>query len=145
MSLNASMNYKERNSGSNFAEEFFEEYCKDYFIRRIGFDEKNDNIPHFYNMSRMLRNLPDYYVDTGSKQFVVNVKGTDCIKEKEYDIISLLASAYSSDDCMLLYAFCFKGNKRPIFLYPFEVINTYDQKKDQTWHDGVIYRSLGIR
>jgi len=139
------MNYKERNSGSNFAEEFFEQYCKSYYVRRIGFDEKHDNIPHFYNMSRMLRNLPDYYVDTGKKQFVVNVKGTDCIKQKEYDIIPLLSSAYSDDNCMLVYAFCFKENTKPIFLYPMEVINTYDKKKDRVWHDGIVYRKLGIR
>jgi len=145
LSLNANMNYKERNSGSNFAEEFFEQYCKNYYIRRIGFDEKHDNIPHFYNMSRMLRNLPDYYVDTGKKQFVVNVKGTDCIKQKEYDIIPLLSSAYSDDNCMLVYAFCFKENTKPIFLYPMEVINTYDQKEDRVWHDGIVYRKLGIR
>lgn len=139
------MTYIERNSGSNFAEEFFEKYCEHYFVRRIGFDEKNDSIPHFYNMSRMLRNLPDYYVDTGKKQYVVNVKGTDCIKKKEYDIIPLLTSAYSDDNCLLIYAFCFKENKRPIFLKPYDVIDMYDRGKNEEWHDGVVFRRLGLR
>ena len=61
MSDSGRASYAERNSCINTAEILFEEYCntKQYFFRRIGFDEKQDPIPNFYNLSKIIRNLPD--------------------------------------------------------------------------------------
>lgn len=139
------MSYSERNSGDNFAEDFFEEYCSKYYIRRVGFDEKNDPIPKFYNLSAMIRNIPDYFVYANGKTFLCNVKGTDNIKQKERDIMMDLWDFYDSQDCPLLYAFCFKENTKPIFRSITDLIQLYDSKKDQRWHDGVVYRNLGLR
>jgi len=142
--LNASMSYKDRNKGNNFAEDFFEEYCKDYFIARLGFDEKNNSIPLFYNVNPILRNMPDYFVYANKKTFVCNVKGTANIKQKEINILPNIANAYNSKDCPLIYAFCFKGNKFPIFKSYQEVINLYTNETDKQWNDGKVYRTLSL-
>jgi len=139
------MNYSNRNSADNFAEDFFEDYCKNYYIRRIGFDEKKDSIPDFYNINPMLRNLPDYFVYANGKTFLCNVKGTDNFKEKEIHIINGLKLNYSSKKCPLIYAFCFKENKRPIFKTIDEILILYKLSDDAEWHDGVVYRNLGLR
>ncbi|QLF88113.1 hypothetical protein Venkman_gp38 [Methylophilales phage Venkman EXVC282S] len=142
--LNASMSYKDRNKGNNFAEDFFEEYCKDYYIARLGFDEKNNSIPLFYNINPILRNMPDYFVYANKKTFVCNVKGTANIKQKEINILPNIAIAYNSKDCPLIYAFCFKGNKFPIFKSYQEVIDLYMNETNKQWNDGKIYRTLSL-
>ena len=139
------MNYSERNSSDNFAEDFFENYCKNYYIRRVGFDEKKDSIPDFFNINPMLRNLPDYFVYANGKTFLCNVKGTDNFKKKEFSIINNLKLHYSSKKCPLIYAFCFKENKKPIFKTIDELIILYELSPESEWHDGVIYRNLGLR
>ena len=142
--LNASMSYKDRNKGNNFAEDFFVEYCKDYYIARLGFDEKNNSIPLFYNINPILRNMPDYFVYANKKTFVCNVKGTANIKQKEINILPNIAIAYNSKDCPLIYAFCFKGNKFPIFKSYQEVIDLYMNETNKQWNDGKIYRTLSL-
>jgi hypothetical protein len=139
------MNYKDRNSSNNFAEDFFEDYCKNYYIRRVGFDEKNDSIPQFYHLNIMLRNLPDYFVYANGRSFLCNVKGTDNFKKKEFDIIDKLRLNYHSKECPLLYVFCFKENKLPIFATIDEIVLLYNKSEDKLWHDNVTYRNLGLR
>ena len=142
---NANMNYSDRNSAENFAEDFFEEYCKDHFVRRLGFDEKNDPIPDFYNINPMVRNLPDYFVYANKKTFLCNVKGTDNFKQKEVDLLENFKINFSSEECPLLYAFCFYGKKRPIFQTIDQLIERYELSSDSVWPDGVVYRNLGLR
>ena len=142
--LNANMNYKERNNGSNFAEDFFENYCKNYYIQRLGFDEKNNSVPDFYNVNPLLRNIPDYFVYANKKTFVCNVKGTANIKEKEIDILPDLINAYHSDECPLIYAFCFSGYSKPIFKNSLTVLNLYKNSTDKQWHDKKVYRTLNL-
>ena len=103
--MNGSNNYQERNSVTNIAEELFEKYCnqKGYFIRRLGFDEKKDPIPNFYNINPMVRNLPDYYVCTNKLSFLVMVKGTANIKQKEYELLPKFIEWYDSNGTMPIY------------------------------------------
>ena len=142
--LNASMSYKDRNKGNNFAEDFFEKYCKDYYIVRLGFDEKNNSIPFFYNINPVLRNMPDYFVYANKKTFICNVKGTANIKQKEVEILPGIVSAYSSKECPLIYAFCFKGSSIPVFKGYQEVIDLYMDKTNKQWNDGKVYRTLSL-
>jgi len=140
----ASMSYADRNKGNNFAEDFFENYCKDYYIARLGFDEKNNSIPLFYNINPVLRNMPDYFINAKDKTFVCNVKGTANIKESEIKMLPQIADVYHSKKCPLIYAFCFKNNSRPIFKGYDEVINLYKEKIDKQWSDGKTYRTLDL-
>lgn len=144
--MNGSNNYKERNSVDNVAEVLFEKYCNDkrYFFRRLGFDEKKDPIPNFYNINSMVRNLPDYYVYGKNSSFLVMVKGTANIKQKEYDLLSQFIDWYDSEKCRLIYAFCFKNENKPLLIYPNKLMSLYQESQDKTWHDGVVYRTLNL-
>ena len=144
--MNGSNNYQERNSVTNIAEELFEKYCnqKGYFIRRLGFDEKKDPIPNFYNINTMVRNLPDYYVCTNKLSFLVMVKGTANIKQKEYELLPKFIEWYDSKECRLIYAFCFKTSNNPQLIYPNKLIDLYNESQDKVWHDGVVYRTLDL-
>jgi len=139
---NAKMSYAKRNTGNNFAEDFFEYYCKNYFIVRLGFDEKFNSIPKFYNLNPIIRNIPDYFVYANDKTFLCNVKGTANIKQKEIDLLPGLIASYASKNCPLIYAFCFMGTTRPLFRTAEQIIELYANAYDKTWHDGVVYRTL---
>mgnify|MGYP003347323029 CR=1 FL=1 len=87
--MNGSYSYKDRNNVVNIAEVLFEAYCqtKNYFYRRLGFDEKNDPIPNFYNLNPLIRNLPDFYIHNPLKNAsaLIMVKGTRNLKQSEFD------------------------------------------------------------
>jgi hypothetical protein len=110
--MNGTNTYKERQSVANVAEFLFEYYCaeKEYQLVRCGFDEKNKNIDNFFRLNPLLRNLPDYIVNTNNDTFVVNVKGTANIKQKEIDLLPKFIENYGSKEAQLMYAFCFIGN-----------------------------------
>lgn len=145
MNDSGSNTYSERNKGINIAEVLFEEHCnkKQYYFRRIGFDEKNDPIPDFYNLSKIIRNLPDYFINVKGKTALVMVKGTANIKQKEVNILDELESCYSSPQCKLIYCFLFRG-KNPIFLSLSKLRELYNASSDKHWNDGVIYRNLNL-
>lgn len=144
--MNGNQSYAERSSGRNVGEDLFEQYCttKQVYFKRIGFDEKNNPVPHFYRINPFIRNVPDYLVihDKGSK--LVNVKGTANFKKSEIDMMPLFLEWYSSKECPLLYAFCFNDNNTPTFRTPDQVIQLYQSSVDKQWNDGVIYRTLKI-
>jgi hypothetical protein len=148
--MNGTNNYQDRNSVANLAEFLFEEYCneKGYFFRRLGFDEKKDPIPNFFAINPMVRNLPDYYIyreaDGHNLSFLVMVKGTANIKQSEYKLLPHFVEWYDSKGCSLIYAFCFKGEKKPLLVYPEKLIQLYTESQDKTWHDGIIYRTLNL-
>lgn len=144
--MNGSMSFQERNAKASKGEILFEEYCrkKQYDIKRIGFDQTDNQVANFFNLNSMLRNLPDYVVNTGKETFVVMVKGTGNIKKKEIDLIPLFMEWYGSKKAPLVYAFCFEGFI-PKLVYPDRVIELYKQSSDKIWKDGVIYRSLEIQ
>ena len=143
--MNGAYSYKERNNVVNIAEVLFEAYCatKGYFYRRLGFDEKNDPIPNFYNINPMVRNLPDFYINNKGVAGLVMVKGTANIKQSEIRLLPQFLEWYDSKECPLIYAFCFKDQK-PLLLFPEKVIALYEQSTDQQWHDGVTYRNLKL-
>lgn len=144
--MNANNSYAERNSGVNIGEQLFEEYCnsKKLFIRKLGFDEKNDPIPNFYSLNPFIRNMPDYYVLGNKGPKLVNVKGTANFKDYEITLLPQFMEWYSTKECPLIYAFCFRGQNIPTFRTPDQVIELYRQATDKQWSDGVKYRTLEL-
>lgn len=144
--MNGSQSYAERNKAPNKGEILFEKYCKDKQVQcvRLGFDEKNNAIPNFHLINTLLRNIPDYFVATNSRQFLVMVKGTANIKKKEVAMIPLFMEWYATKDVPLYYAFCFEGQNTPTFRTPDQVITLYQEGQDKQWSDGVIYRTLQL-
>jgi hypothetical protein len=143
--MNGHNTYAERNTVPDIGEQLFEQYCKEknYRVFRLGFDSKKTAIDNFYKINAMLRNIPDYIVETPKTNFIVQVKGTANIKKKEVEMIPLFLEWYSCKDAPLVYAFCFAGAK-PKLIYAEKVIELYKQSVDKVWPDGVIYRSLQI-
>jgi hypothetical protein len=143
--MNGSNTYSERQKVKNRAEFLFEYYCAemDYQITRVGFDEKNGNVDNFYYLNPILRNLPDYVVNTTNGTWVVMVKGTANIKQKEIDLLPKLIECFHSEQAKLIYAFCFLG-KKPMLIFPQKVESLYRNATDKQWQDGVVYRSLEI-
>jgi len=137
--------YLERQSVANVAEIYFEQYCQEqnYQCIRFGMDEKKDPIRNFSYINPMLRNLPDYLVDTGKELFVVQVKGTKKFKEKEYKMMPEFIQWYSTSKAPLVYAFCFKDEK-PKLVFPEKVMMLYEKSVNQKWPDGVVYRVLNL-
>lgn len=142
--MNGSMSYKERNQGINLGEQLFEDYCKarGHTVMRLGFDEKNNQIPNYWNINPAVRNLPDYMVCTKTKTVLVQVKGTANIKKTDIDMIPFFLEWYSSKEVPLYYAFCFAEKEKPLFITPDRVIELYQQESDRQWNDGKIYRTL---
>ena len=138
--------YIDRQKLKNVGEELFEIYCKKqgHNFKRLGFDEKNNNIPNFFRLNTLLRNIPDYILNTGDFTYVVNIKGTANFKKSEIDLLPLFLEWYSSKKAPLVYCFCFEGYEKPFTLYPEQIIELYDKEKDKTWNDGVIYRTLNF-
>jgi hypothetical protein len=143
--MNGSHTYQDRQTVINTGEVLFENYCKEmgYKLNRIGFDEKSKNVDNFFLLNSMLRNLPDYVVNTKNETFVVCVKGTANFKKKEVDLLPLMTEWFSSPKAPLVYAFCFEG-QNPKLLYPEKIIELYKSSMDQQWSDGVVYRNLKI-
>jgi hypothetical protein len=143
--MNGSNTYEQRQSTVNWGEILFEQHCvsKGYKYWRLGFDEKNGVISHFYRLNPLIRNLPDYIVDTGDATFVVAVKGTANFKEKEVNMLPLFLEWYSSKECQLVYAFCFK-DAPPKLVYPEKIIELYKVEQDKQWSDGIVYRTLKL-
>lgn len=137
------MSYQKRNSIKDLGEQLFEQYCakQGYKAVRLGFDPKKDPIKDFYKINPLLRNIPDYIVETPIGNFVVQVKGTANIKKKEVELIPLFLEWYSSKDAPLVYAFCF-AERKPRLIYADQVIELYKNSVDKVWGDGVIYRTL---
>lgn len=142
----ASQSYKERQAvGVNIGEEIFEQWCMSsgWNFTRLGFNEKFANVGAFYNLHPLLRNMPDYVVQRGDRTFVVNVKGTPNIKEKERLLLPELIAAYSTQKARLIYAFCIR-NEEVRFAKADQIIDLYDIESDKQWHDGVVYRTINL-
>ena len=145
---NSGQSYSERvKTIKNDGEYLFEKFCSiaNTQFHKIGFDEHQDSVPAFWRLSNLLRNLPDYVINTKNKTFVVAVKGTDNFKQKEFELLPSMVEAFSSKEAPLIYAFCFKENSSPIWVKPNKIIELYKESQDQKWHDGVIYRNLNLR
>lgn len=144
--MNGSQTYDNRQAvGYNQGEDLFLDWCtkNNWQAHRIGFDEKQGNVPMFYKLNVILRNSPDFVISREEKMFVVNVKGTANIKKQEINLLPLLIEAFSSPEAPLVYAFCFIG-KSPKFITCDKVITMFDREQDKQWSDGKIYRTLQI-
>lgn len=143
--MKGSNTYLERQTVANRGEVLFEQYCKEnhYECKRVGFDEKNNAVSTFYDLSTLLRNLPDYVMVRPDGTYVVNVKGTANIKKKEIDLLPLMMEWFSSRSAPLVYAFCFEHSD-PLFIHPEQMIDLYRRSVDKQWSDGVIYRNLNL-
>jgi hypothetical protein len=144
--MKAADTFAERQKGANIGEELFEKYCisKNVRFSRLGFQEKSNEIPNYWQINGYLRNLPDYLVITSTRNFLVMVKGTANMKKTEVQMIPQFLEWYGSKDCSLYYAFCFEGRNTPYFRTPDQVIELYKQGQDKQWTDGKIYRTLQL-
>lgn len=144
--MKAAATFSERQKGANIGEALFEEYCKRKNVRycRLGFTEKTDEIPNYWQINGYLRNLPDYLVITSTRNFLVMVKGTGNMKKQEIAMIPQFLEWYHSKECNLYYAFCFEGQNTPYFRTPDQVIELYQEGVDKQWTDGKIYRTLRL-
>ena len=141
-----SQNYEDRQSiGINIGEKLFEDWTKEKctFIARLGFDEKYGNVPNFFDLNPIVRNIPDYVILNNNRLFLVNVKGTTNIKAKEIAILPQLVEAYSSEKAPLVYAFCFRG-EIPQFITTTQLNELYELGVDKEWTDGIKYRRINL-
>lgn len=143
---NGWQDYFSRNSSDyNYAEELFIQWAKRRctYYARLGFDEKKSNISLFYHLNPILRNLPDFIIKNNDKLFLVNVKGTVNIKEKEIKILPKLIETYASENVPMVYAFCFKG-KEPQFIKTDKLFKLYESGTPGVWTDGVVYKTIKL-
>jgi hypothetical protein len=138
--------YRERNSiKTNQGEEIFLRWCegKGLKVTRLGFDEKQAPVDRFYDLPDLVRNLPDFIVQSEEKVTLVNVKGSLNLKEKEYLLLDKLAEAYDSEKCHLYYVFALP---RELFWRRVSSVKkAYEESKEiGQWPDGKLYRKLDL-
>lgn len=107
---NKNNTYEDRMKVSNYAENQFQIYCKKKGLEfyHLGFDKQK--VEHFYLLNPIIRNIPDYVVWNDEKIFLVQVKGSPILKQKEYELFDKMISAYESDKVKLYYAYCFNDD-----------------------------------
>ena len=143
--MNNTNSYAERQSVIDIGEIMFIDWAtqKNWTVNRVGFDSKNDSVPNFFRLNEVLRNIPDFIVNTETKTYVVNVKGTLNIKLKEINMLDKLESAYSSNSAPLIYAFCLK-QQEPVLMSIETLRLRFSLAENKQWHDGVIYRTITL-
>ena len=149
MNLGGENTYQERMSISNQGEDIFQKYCVDnsIYCTRFGFDERNNNVPAFYNLNPFMRNLPDFYIFNPLKQAsaFIMVKGSRNIKQNEFYLLDDFNVYYASEECPLYYAFCLPKYEKPLLLTIAKVKELYLESEDKQWEsDKKIYRTLDI-
>lgn len=142
--MNGDNSYAERNSiATNQGEELFLQWCRDKQVKvnRLGFDEKQDKVDHFYRLPSLIRNLPDFVVTTKDKTVLVNVKGSFNFKTEEYNRLDEFEYHFTSDTCQLFYVIA-----RPdglTWLSLDELRRRYNASTiDGIWPDGKRYKTL---
>ena len=141
--------YQERNNRpDNFGEELFIDHCRAHGLtcRRIGFDEKQGSIPNYWELNKVIRQLPDFVVtrpDT-NRIAVVQVKGTVKFKQDDYNNLAWSESVYGSPKAPLWYVFALKQG-----IYWRTVSQVAELYRTSTiedvWPDGKVYRVLNIK
>lgn len=140
--------YEERNNRpDNYGEQLFIDYCRleGYKLHRIGFDEKQDKVQNFYNLSKTIRQLPDFVCisPASGRMAVVSVKGTNKFKEEDFNNLTWLESAYASPKAPLRFVFAIRGQ---IYWKTVpEVAELYRTSTiEEQWPDGKTYRILNL-
>jgi hypothetical protein len=141
--------YQERNNRpDNFGEELFIAHCRANGLscRRIGFDEKQGQIPNYWDLNKVIRQLPDFVVtrpDT-NRIGIVQVKGTLKFKQDDYNNLAWSESVYGSPKAQLWYVFALKQGI--YWLTVTQVADLYRQSNQEgQWPDGKTYRVLNIQ
>jgi hypothetical protein len=140
--------YEERNNRpDNYGEQLFIDYCRveGYKLHRIGFDEKQDKVQGFYNLNKIIRQLPDYIClsPASGRMAVVSVKGTNKFKEEDYNNLRWLETVYASPKAPLRFVFAIRG--QVYWKTSAEVAELYRQSVEEgQWTDGKKYRVLEI-
>lgn len=134
----------EQRINNNFGEVRFIAFCNsnNWIYKKLGFDNEKD-IKNIWKLNPLITKMPDYIIEKKNKTYVIEVKGTNNFKKKDYIMIDKLIYAYDSKEAPLIYAFCLM-NKNPIFKYPYEVKELYEKGTDDKFHDGVIFRELNL-
>ena len=142
--MNGDNTYEQRNSiKSNRGEQLFLQWCRDkgLEVHRLGFDEKQDKVSHFFQLPTIVRNLPDFVLADNDKLILVNVKGSMNFKAEEYSRLNELTYHYENDQCKLWYVFALPGELKWMTLD--QVREAYDSStKEGVWPDGKSYRTL---
>lgn len=148
MPTDGELTYAERNNRpDNFGEQLFIDYCRHqgYTCRRIGFDEKIGQIPNYWDLNKVLRQLPDFIVARPStgRMAVVQVKGTNKFKEDDYNNLAWSESVYGSAKAPLRYVFALKSGI--VWKTVSEVAELYRTATEEgQWPDGKRYRVLNL-
>lgn len=140
--------YEERNNRpDNYGEQLFIDYCRleGYKLHRIGFDEKQDKVQNFFNLNKVIRQLPDYVClsPASGRMAVVSVKGTSKFKEEDFNNLSWLETVYSTPKAPLRFVFAVRG--QIYWRTPIEVAELYRASTEEgQWPDGKTYRVLDL-
>lgn len=140
--------YEERNNRpDNYGEQLFIDYCRveGYKLHRIGFDEKQDKVQGFYNLNKVIRQLPDFVClsPASGRMAVVSVKGTSKFKEEDYNNLNWMESVYSTPKAPLRFVFAIRG--QIYWRTTQEVAQLYRESSDEgQWSDGKTYRVLNL-
>jgi hypothetical protein len=141
--------YEERNNRpDNYGEQLFIDYCRleGYKLHRIGFDEKQDKVQGFFNLNKVIRQLPDYVClsPASGRMAVVSVKGTNKFKEEDYHNLTWLETVYASPKAPLRFVFAIRGEVH--WRTSIQVAELYRQATTEAqWPDGKVYRVLDIK
>lgn len=143
MKMKASNKFSDRMSVTT-GEDLFERWCGDNGHKWFRLGLTGPTIEGFRYLNPMLRNIPDYFVQTEHGCRVVQVKGTFNIKQSEYEMLDQMIATYSSKQCPFFYVFCIEG-KHPLELLALDLPKIYEQSTpDRHWNDGKIYRNLNL-
>lgn len=136
--------YQNRQSNINKGEELFEKWMLDngYSCKKLGFDEKTNNIDGFWHMHPLLRNLPDYILYDKKKNRLVyfQVKGTCNIKIDDIINWNLFETLFCNDKAVLRIAFCY--DDATYFYTLNEIKKELTDSTIKEWHDGKQYITI---
>jgi len=146
--MNANNSYQERNSVPNKAEELFIDYMTKLGreMKRLGFDEKNNNIDGFWKVHPLVRSLPDYFwLDKRKTPYIpryYHVKGSNKIKVDDLINYSLFEELFANRG-VVIYVFM-HDESGPIFKSMKEIRHAMTGRKVCEWHDGNQYIPLDL-
>lgn len=141
--MKGSNSYQERMSVS-IGESLFQQWCNDRGYKWYHLGITGPLLKYSSKLNPLLRNIPDYYVETDNGCRIVQVKGTFNIKQSEYEMLDEFISVYSSPEAPLFYAFCIR-DKHPLLLSATELKRVYEESTpDRQWDDGKVYRNLNL-
>jgi len=136
--------YQDRQGNINKGEELFEKWMTDhsYNFKKLGFDEKTNNIDGFWLMHPLLRNLPDYITYSKEKDILtfIQVKGTCNIKIDDINNWNLFESLFCNDKAKLIIALCFYDDIKFYTLKKLNKLLTNTTIKE--FHDGKQYVTI---